>query len=141
MKAHTIPIHTLVVHHSASPLTTTVEDIKRWHVEENGWDDVGYHYVVSQAGILHACRPLHVQGAHAYGHNDGTIGVCLIGHNPHESSRWTREQVFALQELYMHFRRVIPGIGLAGHRDLTDGTECPGLDVRALLFGPRYGVN
>lgn len=141
MRAHTLPINRLIVHHSASPLTVTVEDIEKWHVVENGWDAIGYHWVVSQAGILVPTRPIHYQGAHARGFNDGTLGVCLIGNNTQEQNRWTRQQIITLNKLLSTLEYIIPGIEAWGHRDLATGTECPGLDVRALLYGPRYGGN
>ena len=47
MRPHTIPISRLVVHHSASPIDkTTVRDIEDWHVRDNGWDAIGYHFVI-----------------------------------------------------------------------------------------------
>lgn len=141
MRAHTLPINRLIVHHSASPMRTSVEDIERWHVQDNGWDAIGYHWVVSSVGIITSTRPIHCQGAHAIGFNDGTLGVCLIGNNTEEQNRWTRNQVVALNELLSSLETLIPGIEAWGHRDLATGTECPGLDVRALLYGPRYGGN
>ena len=50
MKRHTQPIDRLIVHHSASPRSTTLKDIRRWHVDERGWEDVGYHFVIDGFG-------------------------------------------------------------------------------------------
>lgn len=33
-------------HWSASGERTTVEDIRRWHVDRNGWRDIGYHRII-----------------------------------------------------------------------------------------------
>ncbi len=130
------PIKRLIVHHSASPLTTTIEDIQKWHVEENGWDDVGYHFVISQIGIVYRGRDLAYQGAHARGNNNDSIGVCLVGNNSEYLNVWTTEQVGALQRMWNSFKMLWRGIEVYGHRDIAEGTECPGLDVRALLLGP-----
>jgi len=130
------PIRRLIVHHSASPLSTTIEDIRRWHVDENGWEDVGYHHVISSLGLVYKGRDMAYQGAHARGSNADSIGVCLVGNNMESQNRWTREQVGALQKMWHSFRLLWDGIEVYGHRDVSTGTECPGLDVRALLLGP-----
>ena len=133
------PVRRLIVHHSASSLSTTVDDIRRWHVEGNGWDDIGYHHVISQFGIVYKGRDMAYQGAHARGSNADSIGICVVGNNTDHLNRWTQEQVIALQKLWHSFQMIWNGIQLYGHRDVSSGTECPGLDVRALLTGPRFG--
>lgn len=138
MNVHTQPISRLIIHHSASPLSTNVDDIRRWHVDDNGWDAIGYHFVVTGLGLVERTRELRFQGAHARGFNDGSIGVCLIGNNTEESNRWRREQVYALQRLGISLRHVFGDLEITGHRDLASGTECPGVDVRPMLMGPRF---
>jgi len=129
----------MVVHHSASPQKTTgLDDIRKWHVEDNGWDDIGYHFVISGLGIAHKGRDLTFDGAHALANNDGSVGVCVVGNNTKTDHRWYREQVIALHRLWNALQIVYPGIDAFGHRDLVSSTECPGLDVRPLLFGPRF---
>ena len=34
----------------------SIDTIRKWHVEENGWSDVGYHYVVDLEGRIHLGR-------------------------------------------------------------------------------------
>ena len=72
---------TIVIHCSATPSTMDigVEKIREWHVDENGWDDVGYHYVVTRSGVLQSARPEEYQGAHATKVNWRSIGICLVG--------------------------------------------------------------
>lgn len=132
------PVRRLIIHHSASPLNTTVEDIRRWHVDGNGWDDIGYHHVISQLGIVYKGRDMAYQGAHTKGSNSDSIGVCVVGNNTQEVNRWTREQVSALNRLWLAMQLLWEGIEVYGHRDISTGTECPGVDVRALLLGPSY---
>lgn len=138
MNPHTLPIELLVVHHSASSPTTTPVDIRRWHVQENGWDDVGYHWLITSLGILVQARPIIYQGAHARGFNNGTLGVCLIGNNTVENQGWNSAQVETLQRLWLACRTIFGhDLDVVGHRDLAAGTECPGVDVRSLLLGPN----
>jgi len=75
------PINLIVVHASYTPPSMDIgaETIRDWHVNDNGWDDIGYHYVITRAGEVEVGRPLEMAGAHVRGHNDDSIGVCLIG--------------------------------------------------------------
>ena len=139
MRHQTKHITKVVVHHSASnPETTGLQDIYEWHVDENGWDAIGYHFVITSHGLVEYTRPMMYQGAHAKGSNNGSLGICVVGDNTKETQRWDRVQVTALLELWSHLRRVYSNLDVMGHRDLSDGTECPGLDIRPMLLGPRY---
>ena len=37
-------IDKIIIHHSASPIGTTVEQIDQWH-KARGWTGIGYHFV------------------------------------------------------------------------------------------------
>ena len=128
-----------VVHHSASdPDHTTVDDIRKWHVEENGWDDIGYHRIISNLGFNEVGRNLTYDPAAQLGHNDGTFAICVVGDNTKEMWRWNRLQVDALLKQWMAAQVMFPGIEPFGHRDIVSNTLCPGLDIRPMLLGPRY---
>lgn len=124
----------LVFHHSASPLSTTVNEIRRWHLNR-GWVDIGYHRVILANGSRVPGRPLLMAGAHARGHNRTSIGVCIVGDNTIEARRWTKHQWVAAREERDMWESLIPGIIVCGHRDLGAATECPGLDVNRWLRG------
>ncbi len=128
-----------VVHHSASPLRTTVADIRKWHVDERGWSDIGYHRIIAKDGTRYVGRPVGRGGAHVRGKNGQCYAVCLVGNNLKRRSKWTPHQWVALRELWEAARIVFPGIILCGHRDLVrpGATECPGLDIRRRLLGTR----
>ena len=42
----------VVVHCADTPADMDVgaADIRRWHVDERGWDDVGYHWIIRRSG-------------------------------------------------------------------------------------------
>ena len=71
----------IIVHCSATRegVNQTVAQIRKYHVEQRGWSDVGYHYVVYLDGSVHEGRPLGKAGAHCTGHNQNSIGVCYVG--------------------------------------------------------------
>ena len=129
-------IDLLVVHHSASdPRTTTIETIRRWHVDERGWDAIGYHWVITADGHTHSTRPLTKQGAHAPKANSRSWGVCVVGDNTKDRMRWNEDQETALLDLIEAVQRLVPGVKVLGHRDTGQATECPGLDMAQWLAG------
>lgn len=128
------PISALVIHHSASPLSTKIEDIRRWH-QDRKFETIGYHYVITSDGVLHRGRDVNRVGAHAAGHNSHTIGLCLVGDNTKEGSKWTIAQRSMLVLYVRWFQTFYPKADILGHRDLPGATTlCPGLDVRPLLI-------
>lgn len=73
----------IVIHHSLTKDGKAVDwdSIKRYHIEEKGWADIGYHAGVERIdGILTSLtgRPINQTGAHCLGHND-MIGICIVG--------------------------------------------------------------
>jgi len=80
-------IDTVIVHCSATKpsMDIGVDVIRQWHMNK-GWSDIGYHYVIRRNGAVELGRDLDKDGdvdeeigAHAYGHNATSIGICLIG--------------------------------------------------------------
>ncbi len=133
-------IEELIVHHSASPPSTTFEDIVAWHTkpkpEGRGWAFVGYHRVILLDGSIREGRPITIRGAHAPP-NKGRLGVCVVGDNTKSGQGWTVDQIAALRRFVSAVRIVIPQIRVAGHKDVMRPgyTACPGLDVRDVLGG------
>ena len=79
-----------VVHHTAtadSYSTSESDDIIRsiyaYHVQSNGWDDIGYNFLVDRFGRIYEGRyggiTRNVIGAHAQGFNNGSTGISVIG--------------------------------------------------------------
>jgi N-acetylmuramoyl-L-alanine amidase len=130
------PIDLLVIHHSASPRETTLEQIDAWH-RERGMDGIGYHHVIGADGALRAGRPLARAGAHAAGHNAYSIGLCVTGDNTREDRAWSGVQREALAHYVRWFRTFFPEARVLGHRDCAEArTLCPGLVVDRLLDEP-----
>jgi len=123
-----------LVIHTAAAREASIGDITRWHVEERGWSDVGYHYYIRKDGEIQKGREDDQVGAHckASRMNYKSLGICFEGHHDHEE--WTREQEDAfeilcrvLQNKYgIHDDRII------GHREAYQGdplTTCPGIKI------------
>jgi hypothetical protein len=95
------PLSKLVVHHTVTQNddpdpAATVRAVYAYHTQANGWNDIGYHFLVDAAGRIYEgrfARPYRpgeiptgedesgrgVVGAHAKGANVGSVGVALLG--------------------------------------------------------------
>ena len=112
----------------------TASTIRHWHVEERGWSDIGYHYVITRDGELEQGRPIEKAGAHAKGHNSNSIGVCLVGGmkaNGTPDCNYTRAQWDKLGSVVGMLQTVYSVGTVIGHRDLDSGKECPCFNVGA----------
>ena len=88
----------VIFHHSLSKdVSATI--INNWHIER-GFDCIGYHYVVRADGGIEIGRDIKMVGAHAFGKNKDSIGVCITGnfnkHNP------TDNQYYAAAYIYLY---------------------------------------
>lgn len=125
-------LNTIVVHHSALPVSDGPLEIQEKHMQFKGYADIGYHFVIGVTGEIYAGRELQVRGAHTGGHNTGTIGVVLLGN--FEETVPLSAQLKSLQELSSCLRDVYALTHLAGHRDFQPGvTLCPGVNLESLL--------
>ncbi|HEU5373663.1 MAG TPA: N-acetylmuramoyl-L-alanine amidase, partial [Gaiellaceae bacterium] len=154
-----------VVHHTVTPNTYTraqaaaiVRGIEFFHVRGNGWNDIGYNFLVDRFGTVYEGRgggvDRNVVGAHAAGFNTGTVGVSLLGTfqtvAPSRAMQSGLVKLLAWRLDVAHvdplstvvytsggnpkFRRgkLVTLRVVSGHRD-TGPTECPGADAYRLL--------
>lgn len=123
-------IDKIIIHCADTPAgrANTVEDIDRWH-REQGFNKVGYHYVVHLDGQVHPGRALSEIGAHCSGHNRTSIGICYIGGGCGIDTR-TEAQKTALLSLVRCLKSQFPDAKVYGHRDFSD-KACPCFDAQA----------
>ncbi|MFL5929011.1 MAG: N-acetylmuramoyl-L-alanine amidase [Gaiellaceae bacterium] len=156
-----------VVHHTAGTNSYTraqaaaiVRGIEVYHVEGNGWNDIGYNFLVDRYGTVYEGRAggieRNVIGAHAEGFNSGTSGVALMGNYSHATpAKAQQDALVALLAWRLDvahvdplstvvytsggnakFRsgKVVTLRAISGHRD-TGPSECPGTVAYGLLPG------
>ncbi len=122
-------IDSLIVHHSASPLTTTTAQIARYHASRFRFG-IGYARVIEAGGEVLDGRKIQRVGAHAKGSNTTSIGVCVVGDNTVGGQHWTVAQNRSLEATIRYYLTLYPYLRIGGHRDTPGAaTECPGLDV------------
>jgi hypothetical protein len=154
-----------IVHHTAgaagySPAQSAaiVRGIQTYHVLGNGWDDIGYNFLVDRFGQIFEGRyggiERNVIGAHAQGFNTGSVGISLLGNydsmalSPAAREAVSRLIAWRLDVAHLHplsrittisggnprFRKGLPVWlrAVSGHGD-TGFTSCPGKSIRGQL--------
>jgi hypothetical protein len=147
-----------VVHHTAGRTAYTqaeapaiVKAIQLYHVRGNGWNDIGYNFLVDRFGTIYEGRfggiDRNVVGAHALGFNTGSAGVAVLGtygdKAPPQAAQDALARLLAWRLDLAHVdplgvitvksggsERYASGVpvqlrAISGHRD-TGLTECPG---------------
>jgi len=157
-----------IVHHTAGAGPTTpaqsaaiVRGVYTYHVKGNGWDDVGYNFLVDRFGQVFEGRyggiERNVVGAHAEGFNTGSVGIALLGSYsgapPTAAARDALTRLISWRMDVAHVDLASPALlvsrgnpkyrkgtplwlrGVSGHRD-TGYTSCPG----GRLYGDLGGL-
>lgn len=141
------PVHEVIVHCSATrpewmagrSLSEKRAELRAWHMRDRGWSDIGYHWLIDRDGAILAGRPETRVGAHVQDHNQGTIGVCLIGGADSAATDRFNDHFTAAQDRAL--RDLLQGIGMrtqlrtiSGHNEYA-AKACPGFDVTTWLKG------
>jgi flagellar hook assembly protein FlgD len=147
-----------MIHHTAGQndysrgeAAAIVRGIQLYHVMSNGWNDIGYNFLVDRFGTVYEGRfggvERNVVGAHARGFNTGSTGIAVLGtHGSAPPSQAAMDAVARLVAWRLDLAHVDPaglftfvsggserfasGIpvllrAVSGHRD-TGFTTCPG---------------
>jgi len=138
-------VHEIIVHCTATrpewyagrSLEEKVAEIRRWHVSDRGWTDIGYHHLIDRNGEIAKGRAETVVGAHVSGHNRGTIGVSLLGgfgssEDDDFSDNFTMSQDTALRALIADIQSRTLIKKISGHNNYA-AKACPGFNVNDWL--------
>lgn len=131
-------IDKIIIHCSATPegRNVSLSDIRRIHIQQNGWNNIGYHYVVTLDGAVHKGRDESEIGAHTLGHNATSIGVCYIGglakdgKTPKDTR--TEAQRKTLRRLVAELKAKYPGASVHGHNEFA-AKACPSFNVKTQM--------
>ena len=134
-------IKEIIVHCTATRegQNVTVSDVDKWH-RSQGWNCIGYHYLVYLDGSVHAGRDVDVDGAHAgknnkdgKNHNKNSIAVCYVGGldaNGKPKDTRTVSQKIALVQLLKQLRVLYPSATIVGHNYWSTIKACPCFDAK-----------
>jgi N-acetylmuramoyl-L-alanine amidase len=134
----------IVIHHSETADNGTLLDleaIRQYHIKHNGWQDIGYHYVIEKVGGVYrvfAGRSIETDGAHALGFNTSHIGICCVGNFDLDSP--SQELYDCLSNLIGFLKNTygIKDNNIIGHRDTY---VLRGVPVEKSCPGKKYEMN
>ena len=124
----------IIIHCTATPEGKhfDVDTIRRWHVKDRGWKDIGYHYVIYLDGSVHEGRPVEQAGAHTSGHNADSIGIVYVGGcdaKMKAKDTLNEAQETAMVNLIKALREQHGELSLHGHNEYA-AKACPSFKVK-----------
>lgn len=111
-----------------------VDTIRMWH-KQQGWLDVGYHFVIKRDGTVESGRPVDVVGSHVKDWNSRSVGVCLVGGIDAKGkfeANFTPAQMNALRNKLAELKVMYPQADIKGHHDVAP-KACPSFDLQRWL--------
>lgn len=142
----------IVLHCSATKRDQDIgrDEIDGWH-KERGWKGCGYHKIIRRDGTVEDGRGIDEVGAHAYGYNLRSVGVCIVGGLDDAGgacNNFGSAQLVALGSVLDDLLEAYPEAQVVGHRDLSpdidgDGViepfewtkECPAFSAEEMVAG------
>lgn len=120
----------IVIHCSDTPSMMDIgaTEIRQWHTVDNGWSDIGYHYVIRRNGARELGRTLNSIGSHVKGFNSCSVGICMVGGRG--GNNFTLAQWAELEKLVKELLLAYPEVEVLGHCDLNSGKTCPNFNVQ-----------
>ena len=119
--------------------SSSIKSVERHHMDTNGWNNIGYHYLIAPNGDIYEGRPDNVSGAHVKHKNTGNIGINVWCNSNVEHI--TREQFNSLSDIIKmlmdKYSIVIDEV--YGHKDLGN-TSCPGTHLYTSLQSIKHVI-
>ncbi|MBG0854672.1 N-acetylmuramoyl-L-alanine amidase [Streptomyces spinoverrucosus] len=168
------PLQTITVHHTATPNAdpdpaATVRSIYEFHAITNDWGDIGYNFLIDEAGVIYEGRYSGDDGIpafdpdgrlvtafHTAGFNSGNLGIALLGTlDTRGPTHAAKASLTRLIKVIARFKGLDPrarttfvnpvnGVTrdvplVSGHRDWLQ-TDCPGQTMYDLLTEVRLAA-
>ncbi|CAL1547515.1 unnamed protein product [Lymnaea stagnalis] len=136
----THPVQYAFIHHaessecfSQSACASQVRGFQNYHMDHNGWSDIGYSFLIGGDGSVFEGRGWDKVGAHTEGYNSVGLAFCFIGSfstkAPPDIQIQRARQMIACG---VSSGKISTAYKLRGHRDVNQ-TDCPGTVLWNLL--------
>jgi N-acetylmuramoyl-L-alanine amidase len=125
-------VNSVYVHCSASDNIKhdNIETIKKWHIEDRGWSNIGYHLFINKQGQIFEGRPLEKIPAAQRGYNTGSIAICVSGL---KKENFTKEQFESLYSLCCDINKEYNGDVRFIPHNAVSNKSCPVFSIREVL--------
>lgn len=127
-----------IIIHCSDSNWGSAHEINKWH-QESDFKYIGYHFTILNSwprprttiplldGSIEVGRNMQENGAHTYGYNSKSLGICLIGKDSFTPKQ--RENAKMLVKFLIE-QYSIPVDNVLGHYEVaTDGRTCPNFDM------------
>jgi N-acetylmuramoyl-L-alanine amidase len=127
------PVNMTFIHHTAGSecfdketCIGVVQAIQIYHIQDRGWNDIGYSFLIGEDGRVYEGRGWNVIGAHTMNYNSVAFGFSVMGNfmliSPNEAALTAVQTVIAcgVEQGY-----ITSDYEMFGHRD-GRCTDCPG---------------
>ncbi|XP_033112156.1 peptidoglycan recognition protein 1-like isoform X2 [Anneissia japonica] len=141
-----LPVKYVFIHHtdgractSQSSCSSVVRGIQNYHMDDRGWDDIGYSFLIGEDGKVYEGRGWDRVGAHTRGYNDVGIAISFMGNFSNiKPKQIALDAAKNLINCGVRLRKVSTTYILRGHRDMGT-TTCPGDTLYAeIKTWPHY---
>jgi len=135
-------IRRITVHHTGEEWTdedyrstaNKIRGYQRYHQNDRGWADLGYHYVIDRCGRVWEGRNLGHQGAHAGSSqlNKGNVGISVMGNYENQALvAAQKDSLASLLSVLCHEYELKPW-QISTHKELKQ-TACPGAHLQRFV--------
>ena len=109
-----LPVEEIIIHHTAGKFTLDLNDSIReiqriylLHAIQRRWRDIGYHFLIDGEGRIFegSLGGKYSIGAHTYYHNEGSIGIALMGDFRKGHDVLTKEMEDSLIKLILYLKK------------------------------------
>jgi N-acetylmuramoyl-L-alanine amidase len=139
----------LVIHSTATPVTATIESMKRYWKDVMKWKNPGYHYIIKRDGEIVTITAEENIANGVAGNNAHAIHISYIGGIEEKGKlldNRTDEQKVSMYKLLLELAKKYPDSIIRGHRDFSPDKNkngvldefewikgCPSFDVTQWL--------
>ena len=138
-----MPEHTIskiTIHHGGVKLSPEkdpmeyMRNLQKFSMEEKKWMDIPYHFSIDLQGKIYEARPLRYPGDTNTEYDPTGHALISVAGN-YEIQKISEKQLYALVKLtaWLADKYKVPVEAIAGHKDYSKMTVCPGKDLYKYL--------
>lgn len=117
----------ICIHHSAVAATVPVEHVAQYHVQDQNWPGIGYHFYVKPDGAIYQTQRMETVSWHVSHNNDYSVGICVAGDFTYAPPPQVQIDSAARLVAWIMQELAVPEQHILGHKEFpANDTSCPG---------------